>query len=176
MHAVKGLGTLAAAGALAWVFLGPASGAWAFAALELGFLAWLAREVRRSSAASVRERAREPLEADEDEILRRYPFYFERPALARECASTLAALGLASLVAVPWLTYKLVFAPAALIGIQLFAVARLTRLLSPILTLRMATSRGDRDALRLLSAHDGAMRKLSAHHAPEPEQSRAPGG
>jgi hypothetical protein len=124
----------------------------------------------------VRERAREPLEADEDEILRRYPFYFERPALARECASTLAALGLASLVAVPWLTYKLVFAPAALIGIQLFAVARLTRLLSPILTLRMATSRGDRDALRLLSAHDGAMRKLSAHHAPEPEQSRAPGG
>jgi hypothetical protein len=176
MQAVKGLGTLVVAAALAWAFLAPASGAWAFAALELGFLAWLAREVRRNAAASVRERAREPLEADEDEIVRRYPFYFERPALARECASTLAALGLASLVAVPWLTYKLVFAPALLIGIQLFAVARLTRLLSPILTLRMATARGDRDALRLLSAHDGARRKLSAHHAPEPEKTRAPRG
>ena len=175
MQAVKGLGTLAIAGALAWVFLGPASGGWAFAALEFAFLAWLAREVRRSSAASVRARAREPLEADEDDILRGYPLYFDRPALARESASTLAALGLASLVAAPWLTYKLVFAPAALIGIQLFAVARLTRLLSPILALRMATAKGDRDALRLLSAHDGAMRKLSGHHAPEPEQERGPG-
>ena len=64
---------------------------------------------------------------------------------------------------------------ALLIGIQLFAVARLTRLLSPVLTLRKALAKGDRDALRLLSAHDGAMRKLSAHHAPEPEQSRPPG-
>lgn len=176
MRPVKGLGSVAVAGLLAWVFLGPASGGWAFAALQFAFLAWLAREVRRSDPARVRARSREPLEADEEDILRRYPFYFERPGLARECASTLAALGLASLLAVPWLTYKLVFAPAVLIGIQIFAVARLTRLLSPTLALRMATAKGDRDALRLLSAHDGAMRKLSGHQAPEPEQERPAGG
>lgn len=54
-----------------------------------------------------------------------------------------------------------------------FAVARLTKLMSPVNALRMATAKGDRDALRLLSAHDGAMRKLSGHAAPQPED---PGG
>jgi hypothetical protein len=87
----------------------------------------------------------------------------------RECASTLAAVGLASLVLVPWLTYKLQWAQAILIGAALFAVGRLTRLMSPVYALRMATARGDRDALRLLSAHDGARRKLSVEE-PEPQR------
>ena len=39
---------------------------------------------------------------------------------SRECASTLAALGLATLVLVPWLIYKLQWAQAILIGV--FAV------------------------------------------------------
>jgi hypothetical protein len=174
MRAMKGSAALVVAMLLGWVFLKPAIGAWAFAGVEFAFLFWLARQVRGVDRVALRTRARAPLEPDEDDIVRRYPFYFARTGVARECASTLAALGLASLVAVPWLTYTLVFAPAALIGIQLFAVARLTRLVSPVYSLRMATAKGDRDALRLLSAHDGAMGKLSGHHAPEPPQERSP--
>jgi hypothetical protein len=164
MRTMKGLGALAVAALTAWIFLAPAIGAWAFAAAEFTFLAWLARELRK--AASKPSPARESLEADEAEIVQRYPLYFQRPAFARECASTLGALGLASLVAVPWLTYKLAWLPAILVGVQLFAVARLTKLLSPVHTLRLATAKGDRDALRLLSAHDGAMRKVSAPDQP----------
>jgi hypothetical protein len=164
MRTMKGLGALAVAALTAWIFLAPAIGAWALAGAEFAFLAWVARELRKAASKSIR--AREPLEGDEAEIVQRYPLYFQRPALARECASTLAALGLASLVAVPWLTYKLAWLPAILIGVQLFAVARLTKLLSPIHTLRLATAKGDRDALRLLSAHDGAMRKVSAPDQP----------
>jgi hypothetical protein len=175
MRPMRGLGALAVAALLAWAFLAPQSGAWAFAAAEFAFLAWLARELRSVSAASLRERAGEPLDSDEADIVGRYPLYFARPAFARECASTLAATGLASLVAVPWLTYKLQFAPAVLIGVFLFAVARLTKLLSPVYALRLATAKGDREALRLLSAHDGAARKLSAHRVPEPEHDGAAG-
>jgi hypothetical protein len=175
MGAVKGLGALAVAALTAWTFLDPRAGAWAFAAAEFAFLAWLARELRRADAAALRSRAHAPLDADEADIVQRYPLYFARPQFAREGASTLAALGLASLVVVPWLTYKLQWAPALLIGVFLFAVARLTRLLSPVYALRLATAKGDREALRLLSAHDGAARKLSAHHAPQPEERGAAG-
>jgi len=175
MRPMRGMGALGVAALLAWVLLEPRSGSWAFAAAEFALLAWLARELRRADPASLRERASEPLDPDEADLVARYPLYFARPAFARECASTLAATGLASLVAVPWLTYKLHFAPAVLIGVFLFAVARMTKLLSPVNALRLATARGDRDALRLLSAHDGAARKLSAHRAPEPEHDRAAG-
>lgn len=175
MGTMKGLGALAVAALAGWAFLAPPSGSWAFAAAEFSFLAWLAREVNRADAAALRSRAREPLEPDEADLLQRYPLYFDRPGLARECASTLAALGLASLVVVPWLTYKLQWAPAILIGVFLFAVARLTRLVSPVYALRLATAKGDRDALRLLSAHDGAARKLSGHGVPQPEEHGAAG-
>ena len=161
MRTMKGLGALAVAALVGWAFLAPAHGAWAFAAAEFAFLAWLARTLRGAKGAALTARAREPLDADEADIVQRYPFYFARPAAARECASTLAAIGLASLVLVPWLTYKLQWAQALLIGLQLFAVGRITKLLSPVHVLRMATAKGDRDALRLLSAHDSAMRKMS---------------
>ena len=172
MRTVKGLGALAAAVLTAWTFLSPPSGGWAFAAAEFAFLAWLARELRRADFAALQARAAGPLDADETELVRRYPLYFARPQFARECASTLAATGLASLVLVPWLTYKLQWPAALLIGILLFAVGKLTRLMSPVYVLRVATAKGDRDALRLLSAHDGAARKLSAHRVPEPEHDR----
>jgi len=100
MGAMKGLGAIAVAALAAWTFLAPAAGAWAFAAAELAFLAWLGR-VLRSEAA--------------------------RPELVRESASALAATGLASLVLVPWLTYKLQWAQAILVGVMLFAVGALTR-------------------------------------------------
>jgi hypothetical protein len=165
---LKGLGTLAVAALVAWTFLAPFSGSWAFAAAEFAFLAWLSNEVRRANAAALLHRAREPLEPDEAEVAQRYALYFSQPAIARECASTLAALGLASLVLVPWLTYKLAWVQAVLIGMFVFAVARLTRLASPAYALRLAAHKGDRDALRLLAAHDGALRKLSAPEEPGP--------
>ena len=67
---------------------------------------------------------------------------------------------------VPWLIYKLQWPQAILIGVLLFAVARMTKLVSPVYALRLATAKGNRDALRLLSAHDGAARKLSAPDQP----------
>ena len=163
---MKGLGTLAFAALAGWAFLAPASGSWGFALAEFAFLAWLARETGRTDRGALMARAREPLEPDEADLLKRHAFYFARPALARECASALAVLGLTTLVLVPWLTYKLQFAPAILIGVQMFAVARLTKLVSPVYALRMAGAKGDREALRLLSAHDGAVRKLSAPDQP----------
>lgn len=166
MRPMNGLGALVTAILTGWTFLAPAVGAWAFAAVQFAALAWLAREMRRTDAAALSARAREPLDADESDVVRRYAFYFAYPALARESASTLAALGLATLVLVPWLIYKLQWAQAVLIGVMLFAVGRLTKLVSPVYALRLATAKGNRDALRLLSAHDGAARKLSAPDQP----------
>lgn len=163
MRVMKGLGVMLFAAFLAWSFLQPPMGSWAFAGVEFAFLAWLARNLRRADGAALLAGAKPPLEADEADLVQRYPLYFARPDFARECASTLAGVGLASLVLVPWLTYKLQFAQAVLIGVMLFAVARLTKLLSPVYALRLQTAKGDRDALRLLSAHDGAARKLSGH-------------
>ena len=173
MRVMKGLGIAVVAALAAWSFLAPPEGSWAFVALEFLFIAMLARELRRANSAALVARARPPLEIDEADIVRRYPLYFARPDFARECASTLAGLGLVSLVLVPWLTYKLQWAQAVLIGVMVFAVARLTKLLSPVYALRLQTAKGDRDALRLLSAHDGAARKLSDHELLE--QPRAEG-
>jgi hypothetical protein len=175
MSPMKGLGAMAVAALTGWALLDARPASWAFAAAEFAFLAWLARELRATDAQALRSRAHEPLEPDEVDVVQRYPLYFARPAFARECASTLAALGLATLVVVPWLTYKLQWVPAILIGVFLFAVGRLTKLLSPVYALRLATAKGDREALRLLSAHDGAARKLSGRQVPEPEHRGAAG-
>lgn len=166
MRAMNGLGALAVAALTAWSFLQPPVGSWALVGAEFAFLSWLGRELRRVDASALHARAREPLEADEAEVIGRYAFYFARPAPARECASALAATGLATLVVVPWLIYKLQWPQAILIGVLLFAVARMTKLVSPVYALRLATAKGNREALRLLSAHDGAARKLSAPDQP----------
>ena len=166
MRLMNGLGAIAVAALTAWSFLQPPVGSWAFAAAEFAFLAWLARELRAVDGAALCARACEPLESDESDVIRRYAFYFGRPAIAREVASGLAASGLATLVVVPWLIYKLQWAQAILIGVMLFAVGRLTKLVSPVYALRLAGAKGDRDALRLLAAHDGAARKLSAPEHP----------
>jgi len=163
---MNGLGAIAVIALTGWTFLQPPVGSWAFTAAEFAFLSWLGRELRRVDAGALCARAREPLEPDESDVIRRYAFSFGRPAVARECASTLAATGLATLVVVPWLIYKLQWPQAILIGIFLFAVGRLTKLVSPVYALRLATAKGDREALRLLSAHDGAARKLSAPDQP----------
>jgi hypothetical protein len=116
MGTVKGLSAIAVMALAAWTFLAPAVGAWAFAAAELAFLAWLARVLRDATA---------------------------RPELVREYASALAATGLASLVLVPWLTYKLQWIQAMLIGVMLFAVGALTRRAVRRLSVEQPERRGE---------------------------------
>lgn len=116
MGTVKGLSAIAVLALAAWTFLAPAVGAWAFAAAELVFLVWLARWLRNETA---------------------------RSELARECASALAATGLASLVLVPWLTYKMQWLQAVLIGVMLFAVGALTRRAVRRLSVEQPERRGE---------------------------------
>ena len=80
----------------------------------------------------------------------------------------LAAIGLTALALAPWLTYRHAIVPAILIGVNLLAVGRLTKRLSPVMVLRIAASKGDRESLVLLEAHESAWAKIRA--APtEPE-------
>ena len=109
MRTMKGLGALAVAALTAWIFLAPAIAAWAFGAAEFAFLAWLARELRKAASSALRARASRS-RATKTRSCSAIRSTSQRPAIARECASTLAALGLASLVLVPWLTYKLAVA------------------------------------------------------------------
>jgi hypothetical protein len=161
LQALKGLGAVAVAGLAALAFFYPARGSWAFAAADAVLIAFLWRRIRASDAAAPLSAAKQPLEPDEADLVRRYPYYFAHPEEARELASTLAAVGLLSLLLVPWLTYKAQWVQAVAIGACLFGVARLTKQLSPVQALKMAVAKGDREALRLLSAHDPAVRKVS---------------
>jgi len=104
---------------------------------------------------------------DEARLVQRYRFYFTYPLLARDASSVLAAVGLSGLVLALWLTFKQAFLPAVLIGLNLFAVARFTKLLAPLMALRIAASRGDRDALLMLEVHDPAWAKIRAGNEAE---------
>jgi hypothetical protein len=142
--------------------------AWAYIAVVAAFELWLARRVRATgSDAVIAGEAPYHFTEEEARLVQRYRFYFTYPVLARGASSVLAAIGLTGLVLALWLTYRFAFLPAALIGINLFAVARFTRRLSPVMALRLAASRGEREALDLLSAHDPAWVKIRAANDPE---------
>jgi hypothetical protein len=146
-----------------WAALNPAPMSWAYLAAVVAFEVWLARRMAALPRAQVPQG--EPpyhFSADEAQLVGRYRFYFTYPALARHSASVLAAIGLTALVLAFWLLYKQAFVQAVLVGVNLLAVARFTRLLSPQLALRITASRGDRAALRLLEAHDPAWAKIRA--------------
>lgn len=145
------------------VFLSPALMSWAYIAVCVAFEAWL----RYRMAALERHPvpADEPpyhFSADEARLVSRHAFYFHSPAVAQACGSVLAALGLTSVLLVLWLTYKQAIVQAVLIGANVFAVARLTKRLAPVHALRQSGSRGDRDALGMLEAHDTAWAKIRA--------------
>ncbi len=146
-----------------WAALNPAPMSWAYIAVVIAFEAWLARRMIRLPRNPVPPG--EPpyhFSADEARLVGRYRFYFTYPTLARESASVLAAIGLTALVLAFWLLYKQAFVPAVLVGVNLLAVGRFTRLVSPMMALRITASRGDRAALRLLEAHDPAWAKIRA--------------
>jgi hypothetical protein len=144
-----------------WAALTPLPMAWIYVGTILVFEVWLARRMAGVSREPVATRAA-PYHFTDDEarLVSRYRFYFTYPTIARESSSVLAAIGLTALVLSLWLTYKQVFLPAAIIGLDLLAVARFTKLLAPLMALRIAASRGDRDALLMLEVHDPAWEKI----------------
>src|SRR2546423_1591048 len=146
-----------------WAALNPAPLSWVYIAVGIALEGWLARRMIRLPRNPV-PRGEPPyhFSSDEARLVGRYRFYFTYPALARESASVLAAIGLTAVVLAFWLLYKQAFVPAVLAGVNLLAVARFTRLLSPQMALRITASRGDRAALRLLEAHDPAWAKIRA--------------
>ena len=152
-----------------WSFLNVAA-AWLYVAGFVLFEFWLLRAVAAGGKAPVA--VGEPpyhFSADEAELVGRYRFYFTYPARARAASSVLAALGLTALLLAPWLTWKQAFLQAVVIGVNLFAVARLTKAVAPLMALRTAAAHADRDALRLLEAHDPAWSKIRAGNEPSQE-------
>src|SRR2546426_5464542 len=132
-----------------WAALNPEPMSWAYIAAVAAFEIWLAQRMAALPRSLVHEG--EPpyhFSADEAQLVGRYRFYFTYPALARESASVLAAIGLSALALAFWLLYKQAFVQAALAGVNLLAVARFTKLLSPQMALRITASRGDPAALR----------------------------
>ena len=96
-----------------WAALNPAPMAWVYIAVVIAFEVWLARRMINlgRNPVSARE-APYHFSEDEAQLVGRYRFYFTYPALARQSASVLAAIGLTALVLAFWLLYKQAFVQA----------------------------------------------------------------
>jgi hypothetical protein len=142
---------------------------WVFVAAVAIFEVWLLARMRRLEQGPVPvEEAPYRFDAEEARFIERYRFYFSYPALAAQAGSVLAAIGLAGMVLALWLTFKQAFVQGALIGANLFLVGWLTKRLAPVFALRIAASRGDREALRLLEIHEPLWAKIrGANHSQE---------
>lgn len=137
--------------------------AWIYIGVVLVFELWLLRKLAALGRAAVAaEEGPYWFSAEEAQFVGRYRFYFTYPALARDAASVLAAIGLSALVLSPWLVYRAALIQAALIGVNLLAVARFTTELAPLLALRVAAAKGDREALLRLELHEPLWAKIRA--------------
>ena len=146
-----------------WAALKPDPASWVFVGVIFAFEVWLLGRLRAVERGPVPVAAPPyAFSAEEARFIERYRFYFTFPALAAHAGSALAAIGLAGMVLAIWLTFRQAFAQAALIGANLFLVAWLTRRLAPHFALRVAASRGDREALRMLELLDPLWAKIKA--------------
>src|SRR5262245_38082180 len=139
---------------------------WVYVVAFMAFELWLMRRMAAVGKGPVA--VDEPpyrFSAEEAGLVERYRFYFTYPAIAREASSVLAALGLTAIALALWLTFMQALLPAVLTGVNLFAVGRLTKRVAPLLPLRMAASKGDREALRALELHDPLWEKIRAANA-----------
>jgi hypothetical protein len=160
------LGMLVLAG---MAFLKPATASWLYVAAFIVYELWLARRLAAAGhGPAATGEAPYHFTAEEAELIGRYRYYFTWPAGARDAASVLAALGLSALLLAPWLTYKMALVQAAFTGINLFAVARLTKRVAPLVGMRLAAMRGDREALRVLELHDPLWAKIRAANLAAP--------
>lgn len=127
-----GYGTVAALLLAGWTFLN-AEVAWVYLAAAALFELWLlgkANAIGRHPAPA----GEPPYHFTEEEarVVGRFRFYFTHTAEARGLSSVLAGIGLTALLLTPWLAYKHAFVPAALIGLNVLAVAALTRRIVPM--------------------------------------------
>jgi hypothetical protein len=159
-----------------WAALTPWPVAWLYVAAVLSFEVWLARRI---AAAGRRPAAvgQPPYHFTEEEarLIGRFRFYFAAPGLAQQCGSVLAAAGLTALVLAFWLLIRQAYVAAAVVGINLLVVARLTKIVAPLLTLRLAASRGDREALRMLELHGPLWAKIREGNSQEEMRERKMG-
>lgn len=157
------LGSVAMLMLAGWAALEPRPMSWVFIAAVAAFELWLAQRMAALGRAPVA--IDEPpyrLSAAEAALVARYRFYFTYPASAAQAGSVLAAIGLSSTLLALWLTYKQAFAEGAAIGLNLFAVGWFTRRVAPVHALRIAASRGQRDALHALELMDPLWEKIRA--------------
>lgn len=146
-----------------WAALTPQPMSWVFIGAVAVFEVWLLARMRRLEQGRVPvDEAPYRFSAEEARFIERYRFYFSYPALAAQAGSVLAAIGLAGMVLALWLTFKQAFAQGALIGANLFVVGWLTKRVAPVFALRIAASRGDREALRLLEIHEPLWARIRA--------------
>ena len=153
-----------------WSALKPEPVSWVFVAAVFAIEVWLVGRMRAVARGPVP--VGEPpyaFSAEEARFIERYRLYFTFPALAAHAGSALAAIGLAGMVLALWLTFRQAFPQAVLIGANLFLVGWLTKRLAPHFALRVAASRGDREALRMLELLDPLWAKIKAVN-----QTRAP--
>jgi hypothetical protein len=150
-----------------WAALDPQRMSWVFFAAAAAFEVWLLARMRAV------EQGRVPVDeppyrfsAEEARFIERYRFYFTYPEAAAQAGSVLAAIGLAGMVLALWLTFKQAYMQGALVGANLFLVGWLTKRLAPVFALRIAASRGDREALRLLEIHDPLWAKIRTANSP----------
>ena len=150
-----------------WAALDPQRMSWVFFGTALIFEVWLLVRMRAVEQGAVA--VGEPpyrFSAEEARFIERYRYYFSYPAVAAQAGSVLAAIGLASMVLALWLTFRQAFIPGALVGANLFLVGFLTKRIAPVFALRIAASRGDRQALRMLEMHDPLWAKIRAATPP----------
>src|SRR5919198_5846940 len=130
-----------------WAALTPEPMSWLFIAAVAVFEIWLARRLRlqRREPVTVMQPPYH-FTAEEAELIARYRFYFAYPALAAQAGSALAAIGLAGMVLALWLTFRQAYVQGALVGLNLFAVAWLTKQVAPVYALRVQANSGNREA------------------------------
>ena len=151
-----------------WAALDPQPMSWVFVGVVAAFEVWLIGRLRKVEEGPVPvDEAPYAFTAEEARFIERYRFYFTYPALAAHAGSALAAIGLAGMVLALWLTFRQAFVQGALIGANLFLVGWLTKRMAPHFALRVAASRGDREALRLLEILDPLWAKIRAANQPQ---------
>jgi hypothetical protein len=151
-----------------WSALKPEPVSWAFVAVVFAFEVFLLARMQAVQRRPVP--VGEPpylFSAEEARFIERYRLYFAFPALAAHAGSALAAIGLAGMALALWLTFRQAFTQSALIGANLFLVGWLTKRLAPHFALRVAASRGDREALRMLELLDPLWAKIKAANQPQ---------
>jgi hypothetical protein len=146
-----------------WAALTPRPMSWLYIATVALFELWLYLRMRALGRNAVPvDQPPYRFTAEEARFVERYRLYFARPAMAAEAGSVFAAIGLSSMALALWLTFRQSYVEGALLGLNLFAVTWFTKRVAPVYTLRVAASRGKREALRMLEILEPLWAKIKA--------------